>query len=86
MGLLDLFPDFFNVGRIVLFELFYNGFKFGDFCLKGLNVLFFVDGFLDFDFKVFWRPGEKLVVLDNFGCELAFEVLLGLAEGSELLF
>lgn len=86
MGFLDLFPDFFNVGGIVLFELFDDGFEFGDFCLKGLNILFFVDGFLDFDFEVFRRPGEKLVVLDDFGCELAFEVLLGLAEGGELLF
>lgn len=86
LGLLDLFSDFLEVGRIFLFELFDDGFEFVDFCLKRLNVLFFVDGFLDFDFEVFWRPREKLVVLDDFSCELAFEVLLGLAEGSELLF
>ena len=81
----DILSDFLNVGLIIFFDLLNDGLKFFVFIFELLNVVFFVDGFLDSDFVVFWRLWEEVVVLDDFGSELGLEMLLGLFERGNLL-
>lgn len=85
MVLLDFFSDFLDVGWVFFFELLDDGLQLIDLGLKLLDVIFFVDGFLYSDFVVLGWAWEEFVVLDDFGGELGFEVLLGLFEGRDLL-